>query len=130
MVRGHELSARWYAFHLAMWLLAFQAGCATAGLQSRHPSFTADRVLALKIGMTTDEVVAVFGRPDRTRVMTCGSQTPSPWQCLIWEYDMGPHPRGRYQSISNTNRLTFSVDGNAPRLNNWDIDLMYDSQPS
>jgi len=76
--------------------------------------------------MTTDSVVALFGRPDRTQVMTCGSQTPSPWQCLIWEYDMGHNPKGRYQELNNTNTLTFSVESTPPRLNNWTIDLMYD----
>jgi len=77
--------------------------------------------------MTTDSVVALFGPPDRTQVMTCGSQTPKPWQCLVWEYDMGSNPRGRYQSSSNTNLLTFSLEFSPPRLNNWTIDLMYDS---
>ena len=127
MTRGHKLFPSALALLPFAGALLLQVGCATAGMSAHHPTFTGDRVLGLKVGMTTDSIVSLFGRPDRTQVMTCGSQTPSPWQCLIWEYDMGPHPRGRYQYSSNTNRLTFSAEFSPPRLNNWTIDLMYDS---
>ena len=123
MTTGRQPNRHALALPLAVAALILQFGCATAGL---HPAFTADRVLGLTVGMTTDSVISLFGRPDRTQVMTCGTQTPSPWQCLIWEYDMGSHSRGRYQSSNNTNRLTFSVTSSPPRLNNWTIDLMYD----
>jgi hypothetical protein len=76
--------------------------------------------------MTSDEIVSKFGLPDRTRVETFGTRTASPWQCLIWEYDMGPHPRGRYQGINNTNRFHFEAKYSPPRLNSWDIELTYD----
>lgn len=96
-----------------------QAGCATVSrVGRRHPEFTADRVLGLSVGLTTDEVIALFGRPDRPQATTCGSKSGSPWQCLIWEYDFGSY---------KTNRLYFSMDFSPPRLNNWDIDVMYDS---
>lgn len=111
----------------ALAVLALQVGCATVGLTTRHPAFTADKVLGLKVGLTTDQVVSLFGNPDRTQGTTCGTQTPSPWQCLIWEYDLGPHPRGRFQHSSNINRMYFSAEENPPRLNSWNIDLMYDS---
>jgi hypothetical protein len=126
-MRDRKLNPRIPALLLAVSALAFQIGCATAALRAHHPAFTADRVLGLKVGITADSVVSLFGRPDRTQAMTCGSQTSSPWQCLIWEYDMGPHPRGRYQHSNNTNSFTFSAESNPPRLNNWNIDLMYDS---
>ncbi len=116
-MRDRKLNRRIRSLLLAVGALVFQVGCATAGLRAHHPAFTADRVLGLKVGMSTDSVISLFGRPDRTEVMTCGSQTPSPWQCLIWEYDMGSHPRGRYQYSSNTNRLTFSAEFSPPRLN-------------
>ena len=124
MTTGRQQNRRALALPLAVAALVLQFACATAGL---HPAFTADRVLGLKVGMTSDSVVSLFGRPDRTQVMTCGTQTPKPWQCLIWEYDMGKNSRGRYQYSSNTNRLTFSVEFSPPRLNSWTIDLMYDN---
>jgi hypothetical protein len=125
LTTSRKLNGHAPALLFAVGALALQFGCATAGL---HPVFTADRVLGLTVGMTADSIVSLFGRPDRTQVLTCGSQTPSPWQCLIWEYDMGSNPRGRYQNISNTNRLTFSLEFSPPRLNSWTIDLMYDNQ--
>lgn len=109
-----------------LFVLALSLVTACAG--RRHPSFTSDNVLTLKVGMTTTQIVALFGPPDRTRSTTCGTQTPSPWQCLIWEYELGPHPQGRYKSTANTNRLTFESSYTPPRLNSWDIDLMYRSR--
>jgi hypothetical protein len=119
LTRGRKLNPRVLAVLLAGGGLVFQIGCATAGLGAHHPAFTADQVLGLEVGMTTDSVVSLFGRPDRTEVTTCGSATKSPWRCLIWEYDMGSY---------KTNRLTFSAESSPPRLNNWTIDKMYDNR--
>ena len=127
MRETRDLSMRVLVLLLAVGGLLLQAGCATTGFGARHPAFTADRVLGLQTGMTTDQVISLFGRPDRTRVMTCGTKTDSPWQCLMWEYDMGQHPQGRYRHSNNINRFTFYAELSPPRLNNWTIDLMYNS---
>lgn len=111
-------------FSVAFLLCSSCAAGSFAG-PPRHPGFTESAVLSITQGMTADALRARFGPPDRTEVMTCGTATPEPWQCMIWEYDLGPHPRGRYQSISNINSFTFSLSDHAPRLNHWRIDLMY-----
>lgn len=100
-----------------------QIGCATA----RHPAFTADRVLNIRIGQTANEIKEIYGPPDRIPATTCGSSTDSPWQCLIWEYDLGPHPKGRYKNLNNTNRFMFNAETDPPLLNSWTIDLMYEA---
>ena len=48
--------------------------------------FTSDNAMKLKVGMTSSEVVAIFGKPMKTSAMTCGSGTPNPWSCIIWHY--------------------------------------------
>jgi len=110
----------------------FVAGCATASVSTfqsaRHADFTADRVLALKVGMSADSIVSLFGPPDRTRALTCGTKTASPWPCLIWEYDMGPDPKYSNPYITKTNSLTFSTESAPARLNDWTIDLTYESR--
>lgn len=103
-------------------LLVLAMGCST--LRARvHPDFTQAAVLSLQVGMTRDDATELFGRPDRAQVTTCGTDTPEPWQCLIWEYDLPGHERGRYQVIENTNRLYFTTDG---FLNSWSTDLLWE----
>lgn len=48
--------------------------------------FTSNNVIKLKVGMTSSEVVAIFGKPMKTSAMTCGSATSNPWSCVIWFY--------------------------------------------
>jgi hypothetical protein len=48
--------------------------------------FTPDNALKLKVGMTSAEVVAIFGKPKKTSAMTCGSSTSRPWSCILWYY--------------------------------------------
>jgi hypothetical protein len=48
--------------------------------------FTSDNVMKLKVGMTSSEVVNIFGKPLKTSATTCGSSTSRPWSCIIWYY--------------------------------------------
>ena len=48
--------------------------------------FTSDNAMKLKVGMTSTEVVEIFGKPMKTSAMTCGSATDNPWSCIIWYY--------------------------------------------
>ena len=121
-------------------VLVFLVSCETTGLDTsirhdapaggvsssvRHPSFTESAVLSLKQGMTSEEIRSQFGAPDRSAVRTCGTETPEPWQCLIWDYDMGKHPRGRYEHLPSTNTFFFAMAFDPPLLNSWRIELMY-----
>ena len=107
-------------------LTGLVCGCATTGgtVQgaSARPDFTQSAVLSLEQGMTRGDVTDLFGQPARVELTTCGSETPEPWQCLIWEYDLPADSRGRYETIENTNRFVFSADG---LLTNWATDLLW-----
>ena len=121
MTRSGESRNGAIALLVAGGLTLFLTACATSGRV--RPDFTQMAVLSLQVGMTREEVTALFGRPDRSQVTTCGSDTARPWQCMIWEYDLPPHERGEYQLIENTNRLYLSTDG---LLNSWSADLMWE----
>jgi hypothetical protein len=44
------------------------------------------KTVRLESGMSQDRVEALFGPPARTSLTTCGTKTPEPWECLIWNY--------------------------------------------
>ena len=48
--------------------------------------FTSDNVLKLRVGMTSNEVIEIFGKPIKTEATTCGSATGKPWGCIFWYY--------------------------------------------
>jgi hypothetical protein len=48
--------------------------------------FTPDNQLKLKPGMTSTEVMGIFGKPMKTSATTCGASTSNPWPCIVWYY--------------------------------------------
>jgi len=84
----------------------------------KHPGFMQDNVLKLKQGMTTNEVISLFGKPDMTSVHTYGHQTHSgEWQGLEYTYVF---------NYIVSNRLVFSLAYDPPLLNHWDIVKTWD----
>lgn len=98
-------------------------GIAIPVLGQKHPEFTQSNILKIETFWDNDDVIELFGPPDRTELTTAGSETPEPWRAIIYSYDMGPHRLGEYQSISNTNRFGFSADTGT--LQFWHIELAY-----
>jgi len=76
----------------------------------KHPGFTQDNMLKLKTGMTINEVISLFGKPDKTSVHTYG--TYRQWQGLEYTYVFNNYV---------SNRLVFSLTYDPPLLNHWDI---------
>ncbi len=72
--------------------------------------FTQSNIMKLKVGMTSEEVIKIFGNPYKTEASTCGGAYGRPWRCIIWKY-------GEWKP-----RLTFQTDsyGNLT-LNSWDL---------
>jgi hypothetical protein len=48
-----------------------------------------DKSLKLQPGMTQDEVVLLLCKPDETSAGTFGTQTPKPWNGVVWMYHWG-----------------------------------------
>lgn len=62
-------------------------------------------------GMSSDEIIKLFGEPKSIDVRVCG-QPPNQWNCTMWEYG---------DSIYDSASFTFSNDDNSLRLNNFRI---------
>ena len=96
--------------------LLFIFGCAS--LQPHHVTWSHENVAKIKLGMIPDEVVAIFGLPDKQSVNTYGALTSNPWQGLYYEYHF--YKYGDYC----INTFTFNME-NSTRLNSWDINCVY-----
>lgn len=53
----------------------------------------------LVAGMTEARVMTVLGEPDSVEQTTCGTNTPKPWACRLWDYREG----GRVFTLSFDN---------------------------
>lgn len=74
-------------------------------------SFTTDKIMKVHQGMSSAEILELFGTPDRISQAVCGSSKP--WNCTTWEY-------GAY--YQDTASFTFSGDSpDSLILNNFNI---------
>ena len=104
-------------------VLSALISCATTS--ARHPEFTSKNVFDLRTGMTQKEIEDKFGSPDRTSIMTMGTNTPNPWQSLVYYYDMRKNGKGEYRHLVYTNAFYFVMDIQPPLLRSWELELIY-----
>lgn len=104
-------------------VLSIFLGCLT--VFSRHPEFTSENMLDIKVGMTPKEVEAIFGSPDRTSVTAMGTKTPDSWPGLIYYYDMKKNQIGKDKHIVYTNTFYFVLDIQPPLLRSWEIEFIH-----
>jgi hypothetical protein len=76
--------------------------------------FSTENVLKVHQGMSSDEILALFGKPKNIGVSVCG-QPPNQWTCTAWEYGGGDFDFGRAS-------FTFSGEHDSLILNNFDVD--------
>lgn len=85
-----------------------------ASCASTLPSaFSTENIMKLHQGMSSDEILALFGGPKSIRSAVCG-RPPDQWRCTTWEYEYGEFPYDRA-------RFTFSDEFNSLVLNNFDV---------
>lgn len=100
-------------FKHTTYLLLFLALSACSTLPG---SFTTENVMKIHQGMSSDEILKMFGNPKKVSQAVCGTQTGHPWNCTTWSYGGGDYP---YDSAS------FTFSGDTPDsliLNNFNID--------
>ncbi len=83
-------------------------GCSTLPL-----SFSTENIMKVHQGMSSDEILALFGKPKSISSSVCGSATGNPWNCTTWEYGEFPYDRASF---------TFSGEHGAYILNNFKVD--------
>ena len=91
------------------------SSCVTNGtnLFSALPStFTTENVMQIHQGMSSDDILAMFGKPKSVEVTSCG-RAPHNWTCTIWEYGEFPYDRALFY---------FGGKHDSLLLNSFDVD--------
>jgi len=85
--------------------------CETMSTSALPSSFTTENVMKVHQGMSSDEILRVFGEPKSINSAVCGS-IPNQWTCTTWEYSEFPYDRASF---------TFSGEHGSYILNNFDV---------
>jgi len=94
----------------------------TYSVNGANTRFSSVNVLTLKVGMSQEEVIKMFGPPTRVRNGTCGGATKGgEWDCTTWEYDVEVSD----SDLTKTNILVFNSSVTPMLLNNWTINRMW-----
>ena len=64
-------------------------------------------------GMTSTDVLKLFGNPKNISQASCGAKTGSSWNCVTWEYGKYPYDKASF---------TFNGNHKPMVLNDFDID--------
>lgn len=75
-------------------------------------TFTKENVMKVHQGMSSNEVLKLFGQPDSIDAAVCG-KPPNQWNCTTWKYVFGDAS------------FTFSGERNHLKLNNFNVGNMY-----
>lgn len=73
--------------------------------------FTTENVMKVKQGMSSNEIIELFGEPQSVGASVCGMQ-PDQWTCTTWKYEEFPNTRGRF---------VFAGEADSLVLNNFSI---------
>ena len=79
-------------------LSLFMAACSSLPM-----SFSTENTMKVHRGMSSSEILELFGNPKNVSQSTCGASVGVPWSCTIWEYGLYPYERA-----------SFTFSGNAP----------------
>ena len=85
-------------------------GCATS--ITSPSAFSNENIMKLQQGMSSDDIMTLFGEPQDVRVAVCG-MPPNTWTCTSWEYE------GFFDESAS---FTFSGKPDALVLNDFSID--------
>lgn len=79
-----------------------------------------DKALKLEPGLTQDEVTLLLCKPDETSARTFGTETPKPWNGIVWIYHWGPGIRWFDRpNPHDTLTIVFEKGANAWVVNSW-----------
>ncbi len=78
-------------------------------------TFTTENIMKVHQGMSSDEILKMFGKPKNIAVRVCG-KPPNQWTCTTWEYGEPPYDHARFR---------FSGDHDSLKLNDFEVDREY-----
>ncbi len=91
------------------------SACVTNGanpFSALPATFTTENIMQVHQGMSSDEILAIFGEPKSVDVAVCG-MPPNQWTCTTWEYGEFPYERASF---------TFNGKHDSLRLNNFEVE--------
>ena len=86
--------------------------CETLSMSTLPSSFTTENIMKVHAGMSSDEILQLFGEPKNIRSAVCG-RPPDQWACTTWEYGEAPYANAYF---------TFSGEHGYYKLNHFDIE--------
>jgi hypothetical protein len=75
-------------------------------------TFTTEKVMRVHQGMSSNEILTLFGEPKTISVNICG-RPPDQWTCTTWRYGEFPYDRASF---------TFSGEHDTLLLNNFEVE--------
>lgn len=75
-------------------------------------AFTNENIMKVRQGMSSDEILTLFGKPQDISVDVCG-KPPNQWNCTTWEYE------GFFDERAS---FTFAGEYDSLILNNFSVD--------
>lgn len=88
------------------------ANLAMSSCSTLPTMFTNESLMKVHQGMSSDEILALFGQPQDIDIRVCG-MPPSQWTCTTWGYEVFPEGNARF---------TFAGEPDSLILNNFDVD--------
>jgi hypothetical protein len=95
-------------YFLGLVLVFVITGCSTL-----PKTFTTEKIMKIKKGMKSEEILKMFGEPQNISQSVCGGNTGSTWTCTTWKYG---------DSSFENAMFTFSGEPGSYILNNFEVD--------
>jgi len=95
--------------------------CATSGPRYTYTPrpFTRSNVAHLRRGLPGDSLIAMFGKPDSTYVISMGKKTDRPWEAVAWRYRIQRDPAYAFVDRPVVNTFYLYKSGQALLLHHW-----------
>ncbi|MBU1215044.1 MAG: hypothetical protein KKF58_01350 [Gammaproteobacteria bacterium] len=100
------------AFTLLMSLVLASCETIPVSTSALPSSFTTENIMKVHQGMSSGEILQLFGEPKSINSAVCG-RAPNQWICTTWKYGEFPYDRASF---------TFSGEHGSYILNNFDVD--------
>lgn len=84
------------------------------GFLTACTTFPTEKVMKVHQGMSSQEILEMFGPPKSVSQSVCGAGIGEPWNCTTWEYE--------HYFSDDTATFTFSGEPDALVLNSFKFD--------
>ncbi len=102
-------------FVLFAFMVGILSACATLSTTSTLPAtFSTENIMKIHQGMSSKEVLTMFGPPKSVGQAVCGANVGHAWTCTTWEYGQFPYDRASFtfegRSVDSLLLNDFKVD--------------------